>query len=209
MNAADLIPPRLSLRSLNKAAKGCTACPLYAQATQTVFGEGPSHAAIMLIGQIPGDEEDRKGHPFVGPAGRLLDRCLQTAGISRDEVYITNTVKHFKWAAGSRHRIGKPPNNREIAACRPWLDAELKLVKPRVIICLGATAAQALLGKDFRVSRDRGEWHSYGEDARILATVHPSSLLRMPRDREAEIAAFTADLKKAASGVHARKTASI
>jgi DNA polymerase len=157
---------------------------------------------MMLIGQIPGDEEDRKGRPFVGPAGRLLDRCLTDAGINRAEIYVTNTVKHFKWTDGAKRRVGKPPNGREIAACRPWLDAELRLFKPRVVVCLGATAAQALLGKDFRVSRERGKWHDPGDGgARILATLHPSSLLRMPRDRDAAIAVFTADLKKAAKAL--------
>lgn len=170
--------------------------------TQTVFGEGDAHARVMIVGEQPGDEEDREGHPFVGPAGRLLDAALQEAGIDRREVYVTNVVKHFKWerSAKSKRRIHKKPSDGEIRACRPWLDQELKLVRPEVVVCLGATAAQSLLGKSFRVSTRRGRKTSAPFADAVFATVHPSSVLRAPdaRAREAARRAFVADLKKVA-----------
>jgi uracil-DNA glycosylase len=200
--AARLIPPRPSLAALREAARGCTACPLYAEATQTVFGEGPAHARLLLVGETPGDQEDRAGRPFVGPAGKLLDRCLAEAGIERDEAYVTNVVKHFKWRPRGKRRLHARPNAMEIRACKPWVDAEIGLVKPKVIVCLGATAAQALLGAGFRVTRQRGAFVPSALAPHVLATVHPSALLRAePETREAEIARFVADLKVAATAL--------
>jgi uracil-DNA glycosylase len=197
--AAALIPPDPTLPSLRAAAKACHACPLYEAATQTVFGEGPSDAKLMLVGETPGDQEDRQGHPFVGPAGKLLDRCLETAGIERDKAYVSNVVKHFKWTPRGKRRIHSKPNAKEIRACEPWLLAEITAVKPHVLVCLGATAAQALLGADFRVTQRRGELVPSNLAPRVLATVHPSALLRTePEARETEIALFVADLRKAA-----------
>jgi DNA polymerase len=193
------IPSTTSITALQNEAKGCKACDLWKLATQTVFGEGPSTATIMLVGEQPGDQEDRAGHPFIGPAGKLLDRALTEAGIRRSDVYVTNVVKHFKWTAAERgkRRIHKKPRYSEIQACRPWLDAELAAVKPRVLVCLGASAAQALLGKDFRVSRDRGKSIESPLAPQVLATVHPSSILRAQDDssREAQMHAFIDDLR--------------
>jgi DNA polymerase len=194
--AAGLIPPRASLKTLREAARSCTACDLYRNATQTVFGDGRARARLMLVGEQPGDREDREGEPFVGPAGRLLDRCLEEAGIDRREAYVTNVVKHFKWEARGKRRIHKKPNLAEVTACRPWLDAELAAVKPEALGLLGATAAQALLGPKFRVTQHRGELLQSPLAPIVMATVHPSSLLRAPGEtREAEIAAFVADLR--------------
>lgn len=184
-SAADFLPSRFTLPALRAAAAHCRGCRLYRHATQTVFGEGRPGAALMMVGEQPGDREDIEGHPFVGPAGRLLDGALQEAGIPRDDVYVTNVVKHFKWeprGEKSRRRIHKKPNDAEIAACYPWLSEEIAVVSPVVIVCLGATAAQALLGKDFRVTRERGvPLVSPLADA-IVATMHPSSVLRAPDD---------------------------
>jgi DNA polymerase len=198
--AAALIPPHPSLGKLREIAAGCTACPLYANATQTVFGEGPAHAALMLVGETAGDQEDLQGHPFVGPSGKLLDRCLAEAGLDRKAAYVTNVVKHFKFVPRGKKRIHGKPNALEIRACRPWLDAEIQLVKPAMIICLGATAAQALLGASFRVSQQRGVPVPSPLAPIVMATVHPSSLLRATDDatRHAEIERFIADLKAAA-----------
>jgi len=193
--AAPLVPDRLSLRALKEAAAGCTACPLHETGTQTVFGEGLARAEILFVGEQPGDREDREGKPFVGPAGRLLDQALEEVGIDRRLAYVTNVVKHFKWTPKGKRRIHAKPNWSEIAACRPWLDAEIEVVGPRVIVCLGATAAQALLGRDFRVTRQRGEVVDSGYGIPAIATVHPSSILRAEdEDREAEYAAFVDDL---------------
>jgi len=187
---------------LQQAAKSCKACDLWKLGTQTVFGEGPAPARLMLVGEQPGDSEDRAGHPFVGPAGRLLDEVLAEVGIDRSDVYITNVVKHFKWGAGQRgqRRIHKKPRHSEMEACRPWLDAELQVVKPRVLVCLGASAAQALLGKDFRVTRDRGDLRKSDLAAHVLATTHPASILRAPDPdaREQQRQDFVRDLKKVA-----------
>jgi uracil-DNA glycosylase family protein len=200
--AAKLIPPRASLAVLRAAARDCTACPLHARATQTVFGEGPAHAALLLVGETPGDQEDRTGRPFVGPAGKLLDRCLEAAGIAREAAYVTNVVKHFKWTARGKRRLHGKPNAMEIRACEPWLEAEIAAVKPKVIVCLGATAAQALLGADFRVTRQRGGFVPSTLAPHVLATVHPSALLRGdPARREAEIERFVADLTVAAKAL--------
>jgi uracil-DNA glycosylase family protein len=193
--AAPLVPPRPSLRTLKEAAAGCTACPLHETGTQTVFGEGLVRAEILFVGEQPGDREDRDGRPFVGPAGRLLDQALDEVGIDRRLAYVTNVVKHFKWTPRGKRRIHAKPSWSEIAACRPWLDAEIEVVRPRVIVCLGATAAQALLGRDFRVTRQRGEVVDSGYGIPAIATVHPSSILRAEdEDREHELAAFVDDL---------------
>jgi uracil-DNA glycosylase family protein len=197
--AADLIPPRASLARLRAIAACCKACPLWADATQTVFGEGPAPAKLMLVGETAGDQEDLQGRPFVGPAGKLLDRCLAEAGLDRKASYVSNVVKHFKFTPRGKRRIHGKPNAAEIRACIPWLMAEIERVKPEMIICLGATAAKALLGASFRVSQQRGAPVSSPLAAVVLATVHPSSLLRADdADREKEIGRFTADLKTAA-----------
>lgn len=193
------VPPTTSLRELSAAAKACTACPLYKNATQTVFGEGPKDARMILVGEQPGDYEDVKGRPFVGPAGQLLDRALDEAGINRDEVYVTNTVKHFKWEPRGKRRIHQKPSSRDIAACRPWMEAELRAVKPDVLVCLGSTAAQAIFGPQFRVTRQRGEIMPSTFASKTVATVHPSSLLRAPDEetRAREYAKFVDDLRVA------------
>jgi DNA polymerase len=197
----DLLPVRLTLGAVKELAAGCKACDLYLTGTQTVFGEGPAPARIMLVGEQPGDAEDIAGHPFVGPAGRLLDRALAEAGIDRRTVYLTNVVKHFKWEPRGKRRIHVKPNAGEIAACRPWLETEIALVKPRVLVCLGATAAQALLGRSFKVSQQRGEVVPSPLAPIVTATVHPSSILRAPDDatRREEMRLFVADLKKVAA----------
>lgn len=195
--AEALIPERPTLKSLREAAAGCTACPLYKDATQTVFGEGLKRARLMLIGEQPGDREDIEGHPFVGPAGKVLDKALEQAMIERGDAYVTNVVKHFKWKPQGKRRIHQKPNWREIAACRPWLDAEVAVLKPRVLVCLGATAAQALLGRDFRVSRQRGELVDSPLAPNTIATVHPSSILRA-EDRDVQFREFVRDLEKVA-----------
>ncbi|HEY2905314.1 MAG TPA: UdgX family uracil-DNA binding protein [Vicinamibacterales bacterium] len=196
----DHIPERPTLASVRAASKDCQACDLYKRGTQTVFGEGARHATLMFVGEQPGDQEDLAGHPFVGPAGKLLDRALVDAGIDRSEVYVTNVVKHFKWEPRGKRRIHKKPNAGEIAACRPWLDTEIALVKPRAIVCLGATAAQALLGKSFKVTAHRGEFISSALAPVVLATVHPSSLLRAPDEetRRLETKRFIDDLRAVA-----------
>jgi uracil-DNA glycosylase len=187
------------LDELRLRAKGCKACDLWKTGTQTVFGEGARDAEVMMVGEQPGDREDIEGHPFVGPAGRVLDEALERAGIDRDRVYITNVVKHFKWRPRGKRRIHQKPNLEEISACRPWLDGELAAVKPRVLVCLGATAAQALLGRQFRVSRQRGEFVESPLAERVTATVHPSSILRTDdEDREAAMEALVEDLRKVA-----------
>src|SRR5437870_3263082 len=192
-------PDTSSLAKMRAAARECTGCHLYKRATQTVFGEGPKDAPIMLVGEQPGDYEDVAGKPFVGPAGKIMDRALEEAGIDRSKVYVTNAVKHFKWEPRGKRRIHQKPNSREIAACRPWLEAELRLVKPKLLVCLGATAAQAVFGPSFRVTRKRGKVLSSKLAPRVLATVHPSSLLRQPDEesREHEYKRFVADLHAA------------
>jgi DNA polymerase len=200
MGAADLIPPGAGLTKLREAAAGCTACDLWRSGTQTVFGEGTRAAAVMFVGEQPGDREDREGRPFVGPAGRLLDQAMDEAGIDRRKAYVTNVVKHFKWTARGKRRIHAKPNWSEISACRPWLDAELGVVKPHVLVCLGATAAQALLGRDFRVTKQRGKPVESELAPVVLATIHPSAILRgEPEERETELAALVDDLRVVAS----------
>src|SRR4051794_5513876 len=193
------VPDSTDLGKVEAASKRCRACPLYLRGTQTVFGEGPKRAPMMLIGEQPGDQEDLAGKPFVGPAGKIMDRALEEAGIDRIRVYVTNAVKHFKWEPRGKRRIHKKPNSREIAACRPWLEAELNLVRPKLVVCLGATAAQTIFGPAFRVTRDRGKVLQAHVAPRVLATVHPSSLLRQPDEesREREYKLFVADLRAA------------
>src|SRR5436190_10056614 len=199
-SAAELIPNRPSIKSIREAARDCRACELWKRGTQTVFGEGSPKAQLMLVGEQPGNDEDLAGHPFVGPAGKLLDRALEAAGIDRSAVYVTNVVKHFKWEPRGKRRIHKKPSAREIAACRPWLDTEIALVKPRAIVCLGATAAQALLGRQFKVTAHRGEFIPSPLAPLVLATVHPSSILRAPDAdaRRLEMARFIGDLRTVA-----------
>jgi uracil-DNA glycosylase family protein len=197
----ELLPEDPSLPAVREVSRGCKACHLYLKGTQTVFGEGPARAEIMLVGEQPGDAEDLAGHPFIGPAGKLLDRALEEAGIERSRVYVTNVVKHFKWEPRGKRRIHAKPNAAEIGACRPWLETELALVKPRVLVCLGATAAQALLGRAFKVTQMRGQFVESPLAPLATATVHPSSILRAPDDesRRRETQAFVADLKKVAA----------
>jgi uracil-DNA glycosylase len=188
-----------SLPKLRKEAAGCKACDLWKTGTQVVFGEGRAGAKAMFVGEQPGDQEDRAGRPFVGPAGKLFDKALADAGIDRDTVYVTNVVKHFKWVGRGKRRIHQKPNWSEVEACRPWLDGELAAVEPRVLVCLGATAAQALLGRQFRVTRERGKPVESDLAEHVLATIHPSAILRGdPESREQEYAAFVADLKAVA-----------
>lgn len=198
--AAPLIPPRPTLPALREAAAGCRACDLWKRGTQTVFGEGPKSADVLFVGEQPGNEEDLAGRPFVGPAGKLFDRALGEAGIDRARTYVTNVVKHFKWEPSGKRRIHAKPNALEITACRPWLEAEIALVQPRVVVCLGATAAIALLGKSFRVTKQRGQFVPSPLAPLVTATVHPSSILRAPDvdTRRLETDRFIEDLRKVA-----------
>ena len=199
-SAQALIPPRPTLTALKNAAADCRACDLWEKGTQTVFGEGGRRVKVVFVGEQPGNEEDLTGKPFVGPAGRLLDNALEAAGIDRKQTYVTNVVKHFKWEPRGKRRIHKKPNAQEIAACRPWLEAEIALIKPEVIVALGATAAQSLLGAQFRVTKQRGEFIPSTLAPYVMATVHPSSILRAPDDetRQLELRRFIDDLKKLA-----------
>jgi DNA polymerase len=197
-SAADFLPPRRTLRTLAEAAQACRGCELYRDATQAVFGEGSTGAPLLLVGEQPGDREDVEGRPFVGPAGKLLDRALAEAGIDRADAYVTNVVKHFAWTPAPRgkRRIHRKPDLAEVTACAPWFEAELELVRPEILVCLGATAAQAMLGRSFRVTKERGRFVESTLAPLVTATVHPSSILRA-RDadaRERELAAFVADL---------------
>ena len=202
MTAAPFLPARPTIPNLRSAAADCRGCDLWKRATQTVFGEGATRASVILVGEQPGDKEDLAGHPFVGPAGRILDEALAAAGINKRDVYITNSVKHFNWSPDGRgkRRIHKKPRYSEIHACRPWLDAEISATRPHIVICLGATAAQALLGRDFSVTRRRGEFVQSSLAPRVMATVHPSSILRAPNDqaRREQKEAFIYDLRLAA-----------
>ena len=192
------VPHTSSLKKLQESSKGCKNCDLWERGTQTVFGEGQASSKVMFIGEQPGNQEDLDGHPFVGPAGKLLDKLLVEAGVDRKKVYVTNAVKHFKWEPRGKRRIHKKPNSVEIAACRPWLEAEIASIHPKVIVCLGATAAQALLGRDFRVTQHRGELLESSLAPHVMATVHPSSILRAPDDatRHEEMRRFVEDLRK-------------
>jgi DNA polymerase len=205
VTAADTIPPRPTIKKLQEAAAECKACDLWKTGTQTVFGEGKPSSTVMFIGEQPGDKEDRAGRPFVGPAGGLLDKALQEAGIDRSKVYVTNVVKHFKWEPRGKKRIHKKPNAVEINACMPWLQAEIRVVKPRAIICLGSTAAQAVIGPKFRVSIQRGQFVKSDLAELVTATVHPSSILRAPSDeaRRTEMRRFIDDLKKIRAAIEA------
>jgi uracil-DNA glycosylase len=197
VTAAAFLPDRKSLPALREAVQGCRGCDLYKNATQAVFGEGAAHAEVVLVGEQPGDTEDLGGRPFVGPAGRLLDRALEEAAIDRTQTYVTNAVKHFKWQARGKRRIHQKPSWSESVACRPWLQAELAVVQPRVVVCLGATAAQSLLGRDFRVTQHRGELLDSDLAEHVTATIHPSAILRQQDDesRNAEFTAFVEDLR--------------
>jgi uracil-DNA glycosylase len=199
-SARDFVPPTRSIRTLREAAAHCQGCELFRRATQTVFGEGPARAKLMLVGETPGDREDIEGRPFVGAAGRLLNEGLAAVDIDRDSVYVTNAVKHFKWTPRGRRRLHAKPSAREISACRSWLDAEISVVGPRLIVCLGATAAQALLGRQFRVTRERGKLLTREGGMEVLATYHPSAVLRAPEGaaREQMRREFLGDLKVAA-----------
>jgi uracil-DNA glycosylase len=196
-SAIPFLPPRPTLGSLARAAEGCRGCPLFRNATQTVFGEGPKHARVVLVGEQPGNDEDLEGRPFVGPAGRVLDEGLAAAGIDRGETYVTNAVKHFKWIASGKRRLHQKPTAREVGACIPWLEKEIEIIEPEVIVCLGATAAQALLGRSFRVTKDHGKLVRTARDLPALATVHPSSILRQrtAEDRAREMTQFVDDLR--------------
>jgi probable DNA metabolism protein len=203
-SAAEFLPARIELPQLIAAAKHCQGCSIYCNATQTVFGEGPANAKLMMVGEQPGDQEDLAGRPFVGPAGQLLDRVMQQVGLPRDQIYVTNAVKHFKWepgdGRGGKRRLHSKPSSREVAACHPWLEAEIAALKPTMIVALGATAAQSLFGNGFRVTQHRGQPVKSDHAPWCMATIHPSALLRTPDDqREAAIAEFAADLKKAAN----------
>jgi DNA polymerase len=204
----ELLPADPSLPEVRDISKGCKACHLYLRGTQTVFGEGPPKADIMMVGEQPGDAEDLAGRPFVGPAGKLLDRALEDAGIDRALVYVTNVVKHFKWEPRGKRRIHARPNAGEIGACRPWLETEIALVRPRVLVCLGATAAQALLGRAFKVTQMRGQFVESPLAPLVTATVHPSSILRAPDDesRRQELRELVADLKKVAKKLAIRRS---
>lgn len=202
-SAVDFFPDNINYASIKDAAAYCEGCDLYKNATQTVFGEGPANAEVLFIGEQPGDEEDLTGRPFVGPAGRLFDKALAEAGIDRSAVYITNVVKHFKWKPQGKRRLHEKPNAAEIRACMPWLNAELEVIKPRILVFLGATAAQALLGKQFRVTKERGVWLDSQLAERVIATVHPSSILRAPDPeiREIQYAEFVKDLRTIADAL--------
>ncbi|MDQ3983517.1 MAG: UdgX family uracil-DNA binding protein [Actinomycetota bacterium] len=191
-----MIPADPDLEELRSTAATCTACPLYRNATQTVFGKGLTRSEVMLVGEQPGDKEDVEGEPFVGPAGRLLDEALVAAGIDRDQAYVTNVVKHFKFEQRGKRRIHKKPNMSEINACRPWLDAEIEVVKPTALVCLGATAAQALLGRTFRVTQHRGEFVESELAPLVTATIHPSAILRAADERETEMKGLVDDLTR-------------
>jgi uracil-DNA glycosylase len=204
-SALQFFPDEIDYQHLKRAAAGCRGCDLYKNATQTVFGEGLGRVEAMFVGEQPGNDEDLEGRPFVGPAGQLFDRALEEAGIDRSIAYVTNTVKHFKWKPQGKRRLHQKPNTQEIEACLPWLAAELEVVQPRVLVLLGATAAQALLGKQFRVTKERGIWLDSEMAERVIATVHPSSILRAPdpQVREAQYAEFVEDLKTIADELRA------
>ena len=207
VSALQFLPARITMTSLREAAAHCQGCPLFQDATQTVFGQGRRTARVFLVGEQPGNDEDLAGKPFVGPAGRLLDQGLELAGIDRADAYVTNVVKHFKWVAKGKRRMHKTPSAREIAACLPWLEKEIELIKPEVLVCLGATASKALLGRDFKVSVQRGRDVPTGLAPHAVATVHPSSILRQltTEDRHRELNRFAADLKVVAGLLNAKR----
>jgi uracil-DNA glycosylase family protein len=196
-SAAEFLPPKRTLESLRSAAGSCKGCDLYKNATQTVFGEGPKDASVMLVGEQPGDMEDRQGHPFVGPAGRLLDKSLAEARISRDEVYITNAVKHFRWIQRGKRRLHQKPLIRQVIACKPWLDAEIEAIHPKVVVCLGATAAQSMAGRIVKITQERGKFLESDSGVAIFITIHPSSIYRLQEkdEQEKEYHRFVAEMK--------------
>jgi DNA polymerase len=206
--AAPFVPDTVSIRTLSAAAHECRGCDLYKHATQVVFGAGPRTAHVVFVGEQPGDQEDRQGQPFVGPAGSLLDRALERAGIPRDQVYVTNAVKHFKWEPRGKRRIHKKPRASEVRACRPWLEAELRAIHPVVVVCLGATAAQSVLGASFKLMQQRGKVVSSTLAPRVVATIHPSAVLRAPDSagREAAFEMLVADLAVVAAELRTRGT---
>lgn len=195
--AANFLPVKRTLDSLRAAAQSCQGCDLYKNATQTVFGEGPKDASVILVGEQPGDMEDRKGHPFVGPAGRLLDKALTEARIPRDEVYITNAVKHFRWIERGKRRLHQKPLIRQVTACKPWLDAEIEAVHPKVVVCMGGTAAQSIIERTVRITQERGKFLGSDGGAAVFITIHPSSIYRLsePEQREEEYRRFVAEMK--------------
>ena len=198
-SAAEWVPATRDLTRLRTAAEACRGCDLYQHATQVVFGEGPRDAKVVMIGEQPGDEEDQKGHPFVGPSGRLLSKAMHEAGLDREKIYVTNAVKHFKFLERGKRRIHAKPNGIEISACRPWLEAELASIEPDLVVCLGATAAQSLMGSGFRITRDRGNFFSHRLAKQLVATVHPSAILRVPERYEEEYELFLRDLRLVAA----------
>lgn len=209
-SATEYLPQRLTLPSLREAAKSCRGCDLYKRATQTVFGEGPKESRVMLVGETPGDQEDKQGKPFVGPAGRLLDEALEAIGLDRQHVYVTNAVKHFKWEERGKKRLHKKPGRREVVACRAWLEAEIFTVEPQLIVTLGATAAQSLLGPAFRISKQRGEIIQSEWAPALVATYHPSAILRAPtsEDRRRMRDEFVEDLRRAMKHLNGKRRAS-
>lgn len=194
-SAAPWVPATHDLKKLRTAASGCEGCDLYRHATQVVFGEGPPDAKVVMVGEQPGDEEDKKGHPFVGPSGRLLSKAMHEAGLDREKIYVTNAVKHFKFLERGKRRIHAKPNGVEISACRPWLEAELASIEPELVVCLGATAAQSLMGRDFRITAERGKFFPHRWAKELVATVHPSAVLRMPERYDEEYELFLRDLQ--------------
>jgi uracil-DNA glycosylase len=207
-SAAEFVPPTKDLQQLRAAASVCRGCELYARATHVVFGEGRPDAKVVMVGEQPGDEEDVKGHPFVGPAGRLLNKAMLEAGLDRDQIYVTNAVKHFKWIERGKRRIHAKPSGIEISACRPWLEAELASIQPELVVCLGATAAQSLMGRDFRVTTERGIFFPHRWAKELVATIHPSAILRMPDRYQEEYALFVHDLKLIAAKIQELDAAS-
>jgi DNA polymerase len=203
-SAADFLPEKLSLKSLREAAAGCQGCELYKHATQTVFGEGPRDARIVMVGEVPGDQEDRQGKPFVGPAGRVLNEALAAIGLDRSQVYVTNAVKHFKFQVRGKRRMHKHPSRTEVVACRAWLESELAIIKPQLIVLLGATAAQSLIGPQFRISKSRGQLIENPGSPAIVSTYHPSAILRAPEkeDRDRMRGELVADLRHAVEQLH-------
>jgi uracil-DNA glycosylase len=200
-SAAPWVPPTHDLAKLRAAAPNCRGCELYARATQVVFGEGPPDSRVVMVGEQPGDEEDRRGHPFVGPSGRLLSKAMHEAGLDRDKIYVTNAVKHFKFVERGKRRIHAKPSGIEISACRPWLEAELTALEPELVVCLGATAAQSLMGAKFRITAERGKFFPHAWAKELVATVHPSAILRVPERYDEEYELFVRDLRGIAKRV--------
>lgn len=200
-SALPWVPVTSDLTALRDAAHACRGCELYAHATQVVFGEGPQDSKVVMVGEQPGDDEDRKGHPFVGPSGRLLSKAMHEAGLDREKIYVTNAVKHFKFVERGKRRIHAKPNGIEISACRPWLEAELTSIQPELVVCLGATAAQSLMGRDFRITAERAKFFPHKWAKELVATVHPSAILRAPERYEEEYELFLRDLRVIAKRV--------